>query len=143
MESSATVNYTELELWDHLWMASGGQASWFLALGFLSWVGLRIGQNIYNNVDTPLLMKIAGTTFSLFIAYGWLINFGASEWNANGVANGMAVLEASGELISPYGSELIASNNPGAPFNLIPSLPQGLFIIAITIMQVLPMWGKK
>ena len=51
MESVASVNFTELDLWDHLWMASGGQGSWFLALGFLSWVGLRIGQNIYNNAE--------------------------------------------------------------------------------------------
>ena len=134
---------TELDLWNHLWMASGSNATWFIGLGFLSWVGLRAGQNIYNNPDTPLLMKISATVFCLFVANGWITNFAFSEWNANGVANGMALLEASGELISPYGSELIASNNPGAPFNLMPSLPQGLFIIAITIMQVLPMWGKK
>jgi len=143
MESVASVNFTELDLWDHLWMASGGQGSWFLALGFLSWVGLRIGQNIYNNAETPIVMKLAGTIFSLFIAYGWLINFGASEWNANGVANAMAGIEASGQVISPYAAELIANNNPGEPFNLAPSLVQGLFILSITALQLLPMWIKK
>ena len=143
MESVASVNFTELDLWDHLWMASGGQGSWFLALGFLSWVGLRIGQNIYNNAETPIVMKLAGTIFSLFIAYGWLINFGASEWNANGVANGMVAIEASGQVISPYAAELIANNNPGEPFNLVPSLGKGLFILSITPLQLLPMWIKK
>ena len=58
---------SELDLWNHLWMASGSQGTWFLALGFLSWVGLRAGQNIYNNSDTPILMKISGTVFCLFI----------------------------------------------------------------------------
>ena len=29
MESVASLNFTELDLWDHLWMASGGQGSWF------------------------------------------------------------------------------------------------------------------
>ena len=119
------------------------QGSWFLALGFLSWVGLRIGQNIYNNADNLIVMKLAGTIFSLFIAYGWLINFGASEWNANGVANAMVAIEASGQVISPYAAELIANNNPGEPFNLVPSLVQGLFILSITALQLLPMWIKK
>ena len=119
------------------------QGSWFLALGFLSWVGLRIGQNIYNNADNLIVMKLAGTIFSLFIAYGWLINFGASEWNANGVANAMAAIEASGQMISPYAAELIANNNPGEPFTLMPSLVQGLFILSITALQLLPMWIKK
>ena len=54
---------TELDLWNHLWMASGSNATWFIGLGFLSWVGLRAGQNIYNNPDTPLLMKISATVF--------------------------------------------------------------------------------
>ncbi|MFL2724564.1 MAG: hypothetical protein ACJ0FP_00880 [Gammaproteobacteria bacterium] len=56
---------TELDLWNHLWMASGSNATWFIGLGFLSWVGLRAGQNIYNNPDTPLLMKISATVFCL------------------------------------------------------------------------------
>ena len=38
---------TELDLWNHLWMASGSNATWFIGLGFLSWVGLSAGQNIY------------------------------------------------------------------------------------------------
>ena len=143
MESVASVNFTELDLWDHLWMASGGQGSWFFALGFFSWLGLRLGQNIYHNAETPIVMKLAGTIFSLFIAYGWLINFGASEWNANGVANAMVAIEASGQVISPYAAELIANNNPGEPFNLVPSLVQGLFILSITALQLLPMWIKK
>ena len=72
-----------------------------------------------------------------------IFNFGASEWNANGVANAMAAIEASGQVISPYAAELIANNNPGEPFNLVPSLAQGLFILSITALQLLPMWIKK
>ena len=93
---------TELDLWNHLWMASGGQGAWFLALGFLSWVGLRAGQNIYNNSDTPVVMKLAGTVFCLFIAQGWVYNFAFSEWNANGVANAMKSIADAGETLSPY-----------------------------------------
>ena len=55
----------------------------------------------------------------------------------------MAAIEASGQVISPYAAELIANNNPGEPFNLVPSLVQGLFILSITALQLLPMWIKK
>ena len=134
---------SELDLWNHLWMASGSQGTWFLALGFLSWVGLRAGQNIYNNSDTPILMKISGTVFCLFIANGWLYNFAFSEWNANGVANAMVSIEAAGETLSPYASELIAATNPGSGFSLMPDAIQGLFIASILIMSIGPMWVKK
>ena len=48
---------TELDLWNHLWMAAGGQGAWFFGLGFLSWVGMRIGQNIYNNPDVAKILE--------------------------------------------------------------------------------------
>jgi hypothetical protein len=134
---------TELQLWDNYWMASGSNGMWFLALSFLAWVGLRIGQNIYNNGETPIVMRVAGSVFAIFVAYGFLINFGASEWNANGIANGMAYVESTGEAISPYASELIANTNKGAAFNLMPTIPGGLFVLSLLTMQMLPMWMKK
>jgi|TARA_B110000438_G_scaffold87468_1_gene86938 hypothetical protein len=134
---------TELDLWNHLWMASGGQGAWFLALGFLSWVGLRAGQNIYNNSDTPVVMKLAGTVFCLFIAQGWVYNFAFSEWNANGVANAMKSIGDAGETLSPYATELILATDPGAAFSLMPTVMQGLFVASILVMSVLPMWVKK
>ena len=84
---------TELDLWNHLWMASGSNATWFIGLAFLSWVGLRAGQNIYNNPDTPLLMKISATVFFLFVANGLITNFSFSELNANVVANAMTSIQ--------------------------------------------------
>ena len=134
---------TELDLWNHLWMASGGQGAWFLALGFLSWVGLRVGQNMHNNADTPVIMKIAGTVFCLFISNAWIYNFAFSEWNANGVANAMVSIEAMGETLSPYAAELISATEPGAGFSLMPDVLQGLFVLSILVMSVLPMWIKK
>ena len=134
---------TELDLWNHLWMASGGQGAWFLALGFLSWVGLRAGQNIYNNSDTPVVMKLAGTVFCLFIAQGWVYNFAFSEWNANGVANAMTSIQEEGAILSSYANELIAATDPGAAFSLMPDVIQGLFVASILIMSIGPMWVKK
>lgn len=134
---------TELDLWNHLWMAAGGQGAWFFGLGFLSWVGMRIGQNIYNNPDTPLLMKISGTVFCLFVANGWMYNFAFSEWNANGVASAMASIQEGGAVLSTYATELINATEPGAGFSLMPDVIQGLFILSVLIMSVAPMWIKK
>jgi len=134
---------TELDLWNHLWMAAGSQGTWFLGLGFLSWVGLRAGQNIYNNADTPIVMKAAATVFCLFVANAWMYNFAFSEWNSNGVANAMVSIEAAGATLSPYAAELISASEPGAGFSLMPDIIQGLFIASILVMSVLPMWVKK
>jgi hypothetical protein len=134
---------TELDLWNHLWMASGSNATWFIGLGFLTWVGLRAGQNIYNNPDTPLLMKISGTVFCLFVANGWIYNFAFSEWNANGVANAMTSIQEEGAILSSYANELIAATDPGAAFSLMPDVIQGLFVVSILVMSIGPMWVKK
>ena len=134
---------TELDLWNHLWMASGSNATWFIGLAFLSWVGLRAGQNIYNNPDTPLLMKISATVFCFFVANGWITNFAFSEWNANGVANAMTSIQEEGAILSSYANELIAATDPGAAFSLMPDVIQGLFVASILIMSIGPMWVKK
>ena len=39
--------YTEIMVWDVFWAGASANGAYFFGLAFLSWVGLRISNNIY------------------------------------------------------------------------------------------------
>ena len=130
---------TELEIWTTFWIGVAGNGIYFVGLAFLTWVGLRVGNNIRNSEDSNMVIKIAGSAFCLTIAFFMLMNGAWMEWHANGVAGALSSLAAVGE----GSQEFIANANPGAKFDLMPELPQAIFLLSVLTLQLGLIWSPK
>jgi hypothetical protein len=71
------------------------------------------------------------------------MNTGWYEWNMNGAAAGLQYLSSTDVPISPGAEKFIANANPGADFNLIPDLMQGVFLASVLVMQMGQIWMPK
>ena len=134
---------TELDVWQTYNMGQSAAGAQFIGVAFLAWVALRVALNIRNNEDANLLLKLAGTGFCLSVAYFIAINTGWYEWNNNSIAAGLAYLQSTDVAISPVAQSFVENMDPGAAFNLVPNLAQGVFIASLLIMQLGSIWLPK
>lgn len=61
----------------------------------------------------------------------------------NGAAAGLQNLASTDVPISPGAATFVANANPGAEFNLIPNLMQGVFLASVLVMQMGQIWMPK
>ena len=134
----------ELMMWDLYWSGAAATGTYFFGIAFLAWVGLRISNNIYNNSDANMVVKVAGSAFCLSVAYFMLINGAWFDWMSNGTAAGLVFVSENSEMgISPGAEAFIANGNPGADFNLMPNPVQGIFIASLLTLQLGQIWTNK
>jgi len=134
----------ELMMWDLYWSGATAAGTYFFGIAFLAWVGLRISNNIYNNTDSNMVVKVAGSAFCLSVAYFMLVNGAWFDWMSNGTAAGLVFVSENSEMgISPGAEAFIANSNPGADFNLIPNPVQGIFIASLLTLQLGQIWTNK
>ena len=134
---------TELDMWQTYNMGQSAAGAQFIGVAFLAWVALRVALSIRNSEDSNLITKLAGTGFCLSVAYFIAINTGWYEWNSNSIAAGLASLQAADVVISPVAQSFVENMDPGAAFNIVPNLAQGVFIGSLLIMQLGSIWLPK
>jgi|TARA_B110000967_G_C18322792_1_gene288323 hypothetical protein len=134
---------TELDIWTTFNISQSAAGAHFIGVAFLIWVGLRVSNNIRNSDEANLIMKLAGTGFCVSVAFFCAMNTGWYEWNMNGAAAGLQYLSSTDVPISPGAEKFIANANPGADFNLIPDLMQGVFLASVLVMQMGQIWMPK
>ena len=134
---------TELDIWTTFNISQSAAGAHFIGVAFLIWVGLRVSNNIRNSEEANLIMKLAGTGFCVSVVFFCAMNGGWYEWNMNGAAAGLQYLASTDVPISPGAATFVANANPGAEFNLIPNLMQGVFLASVLVMQRGQMWMPK
>ena len=136
--------YTEIMVWDVFWAGASANGAYFFGLAFLSWVGLRISNNIYNNADSNMVVKVAGSAFCLSVAWFMLGNFAWAEWHSNGVASALTFFAENAEGgISSGAQEYVSNSEPGKAFNMVPDVVGGVFIASLLTLQLGQIWTNK